>query len=101
MIRYNYEHMIKSFADKNTELIFCEGLSKKLPVEVMRRAIRKLDMVDSAMSADDLRVPPGNRLHRLQGTRAGHYAISINDQWRICFRFEGEDAYDVQICDYH
>ena len=94
-------HMIKSFADKETESFFCDGTSKKLPIGIQQRALRKLDMIDSAYRVEDLRVPPGNRLHALKGNRKGSFAISINDQWRICFRFEGEDAYDVEICDYH
>ena len=93
--------MIKTFADKHTEALFCEGASKALPPDVLKRALRKLDMVDSAVSVDDLRVPPGNRLHRLQGERFGQYAIAVNAQWRICFHFRGEDAYDVELCDYH
>lgn len=67
----------------------------------MPRALRKLDMIDDAYALSDLRVPPSNRLHALSGDRAGQYSISVNDQWRICFRFEGHDAFDVQICDYH
>ena len=93
--------MIKSFADKDTEMLFCEGASKKFPADIAARAIRKLDMIDSAYRAEDLRVPPSNRLHALQGDRAGRYSISINSQWRICFRFDVEDAFDVEICDYH
>lgn len=93
--------MIKSFADKETEELFSEGRSKKIPSEVVSRALRKLDMVDAAYRIEDLRVPPGNRLNTLQGNREGQCAIAINGQWRICFRFEGEDAYDVEICDYH
>jgi toxin HigB-1 len=57
--------------------------------------------VDRATSLEDLKVPPGNRLHALKGDRRGQYAISINDQWRICFRFKDGDAYDVEVCDYH
>jgi len=57
--------------------------------------------VDLATRLDDLRVPPGNRLHALKGDRKGQYSIAINDQWRICFRFVDGDAYDVEICDYH
>lgn len=98
--RYN-PVVIKSFADKETEALFCGGSSKKLPPEAVRRALRKMDMLDAAYRVDDLRVPPGNRLHALKGNREGFYAIFVNDQWRLCFRFEGEDAYDVQICDYH
>lgn len=93
--------MIKTFGDKRTERLFCDGASKGLPPEVVSRALRKLDMLDAAHTVDDLRVPPGNRLHRLQGDRFGYYAVSVNDQWRLCFRFEGEDAYDVELCDYH
>jgi proteic killer suppression protein len=65
------------------------------------RAVRKLDYIHSATSLDDLRVPPGNRLHALKGDRQGQHAIAVNDQWRICFRFAEGDAYDVEICDYH
>jgi proteic killer suppression protein len=58
-------------------------------------------MLDAAARLDDLRVPPGNRLERLRGDRAGQYSIRVNDQWRICFRWHGGDAYDVEIVDYH
>ena len=77
------------------------GRTGKLPPDIVRRAIRKLDMIDSAHRIDDLRMPPGNRLHSLSGDREGQWAISVNDQWRICFRFEDEDAFDVELCDYH
>ncbi|MDO4290800.1 MAG: type II toxin-antitoxin system RelE/ParE family toxin [Eggerthellaceae bacterium] len=93
--------MIKTFADKDTELLFSDGKAKHLPRDIWARSLRKLDMVDNAFAVDDLRVPPGNRLHLLQGDRFGQYAISINDQWRICFRFRNGNAYDVEICDYH
>ena len=93
--------MIKTFADKATEELFSYGKSRVFPADVLARAIRKLDMIDNAVSLEDLRVPPGNRLHALLGDRAGEHAISVNDQWRICFRFEGEDAFDVELCDYH
>ena len=100
VIRYN-SRMIKSFADKRTEMLFMDGSVKKLPSEIVKRAVRKLDMIDNAFRLDDLRVPPGNRLHALSGDRTGQWSISVNDQWRICFRFEGEDAFDVELCDYH
>lgn len=93
--------MIRSFADKETEVLFVTGRSRRLPVDVWRRARRKLEYVDLALRMDDLRVPPGNRLHKLSGDRRGQYAIAVNDQWRICFRFEAGDAYDVEITDYH
>jgi len=64
-------------------------------------ALRKLRMLDAAARLDDLRVPPGNRLERLRGDRAGQHSIRVNDQWRICFRWHGGDAYDVEILDYH
>lgn len=93
--------MIKTFADKDTEELFCEGASKRVPPNVQARTTRKLDMLDAAISIADLRVPPGNRLPALRGDREGQHAIAINDQWRICFRFDHDDVYDVEICDYH
>lgn len=93
--------MIKTFADSSTETLFCEGISKDLPPDICARAIRKLDMIDNAFRIEDLRVPPGNRLHKLQGDRSDQYSISINDRWRICFVYEQPDAFDVEICDYH
>lgn len=66
-----------------------------------KRAARKLEYVELATRLDDLKVPPGNRFHALKGDRKGQYAISINDQWRICFHFIDGDAYDVEVCDYH
>ena len=72
-----------------------------MPSDVVRRARRKLEYIHLATRLDDLRVPRGNRLHRLKGNRKGQFAISINDQWRICFRFIDGDAYDVEVTDYH
>ena len=77
------------------------GKAKRFPPDVARRAARKLEYVDLAMRLDDLKVPPGNRLHALEWERKGQHAISVNDQGRICFRFEDGDAYDVEITDYH
>lgn len=93
--------MIKSFADKRTQELYSKGKSKKFPADVAPRAARKLEYVHLAEQLDDLKVPPGNRLHSLSGNRQGQHAISINDQWRICFRFEDGDAYEVEVCDYH
>jgi proteic killer suppression protein len=93
--------MIKTFADKRPRELYLTGKAKRFPPDVANRAARKLEYVELATSLDDLKVPPGNRLHRLEGDREGQYAIAINDQWRICFRFEGGDAYDVEVCDYH
>ena len=93
--------MIKTFADKDAERLFTDGSCKRISSEVAARTVRKLDMIDAALALEDLRVPPGNRLHALKGDRAGMHAISVNDQWRLCFRFEGQHAYDVALCDYH
>ncbi len=92
--------MIVSFADKRTERLFrLERVAAFQAVE--RVALRKLAMLDAAITVEDLRVPPGNRLEALSGDRAGQWSIRINDQWRVCFRWEGGDAHDVEICDYH
>ncbi len=93
--------VIKTFADRHTQELFAAGRSSRLPPEILRRARRKAEYIDLASSIGDLRVPPGNRLHKLAGDRQGQYAIAINDQWRICFRFEDGDAFDVEITDYH
>jgi len=93
--------VIKSFADRHTQEIYITGRSKRLPSEILKRAIRRLEYIDLATCIDDLSVPPSNRLHSLKGDRKGQYSISINDQWRICFRFIDGDAYDVEITDYH
>ena len=77
------------------------GISKRVPPDLIKRAIRRLEYIDLATCLDDLKVPPGNRLHALSGDRSGQYAISMNNQWRICFRFINGDAYDVEITDYH
>jgi len=93
--------VIKTFADSSTHEVYTSGKSKRLPPDIMRRAIRKLEYIDLATSLDDLKVPPDNNLHALKGDRKGQYAISSNDQWRICFRFHAGDAYDVEITGYH
>jgi proteic killer suppression protein len=93
--------MIQRFADKKTERLFITGKSTRLPPDLIRRAIRRLEYVHLASDLDDLQVPPSNRLHALTGDRAGQYAISINDQWRICFRVIDGDAYAVEITEYH
>jgi toxin HigB-1 len=93
--------VIKAFADKDTENLFRTGKSRRLSPEIIRRAVRRLEYIDLATCLDDLKVPPSNRLHSLRKDREGQYSISINDQWRICFRFANGDAYDVEITDYH
>jgi toxin HigB-1 len=93
--------MIRTFADKQTEDFWVTGKLHRLPPEIARRALRKLTAIHETQQVESLRVPPGNRLHTLEGDRTGEHSISVNDQWRICFRFEDGDAYDVEICDYH
>ena len=93
--------MIKSFANKHTADLFFTGKSRRLPPDVIRRAIRRLEHVHLAKQLDDLRVPASNRLHALHGDRQGQHAICINNQWRVCFRFEDGDAYEVEVTDYH
>jgi proteic killer suppression protein len=93
--------MIKTFADRYTQELYATGKSKRLPAAIWRRAARKLEYIDLASRLEDLKVPPGNRLHALSGSRQGQSAIAVNAQWRICFRFVDGDAYDVEVCDYH
>ena len=93
--------MIKTFADGRTRDLFATGAATRFPPDVAKRAARKLEYVDLATSLNDLKVPPGNRLHALKDDRKGQHSIAVNDQWRICFRFVDGDAYDVEICDYH
>ncbi|MCP4374206.1 MAG: type II toxin-antitoxin system RelE/ParE family toxin [Deltaproteobacteria bacterium] len=93
--------MIKTFADKETQQVFITGKSKRLPKDLIRRAIRRLEYIHLAKSLNDLKVPPSNRLHALKRDRKGQFSVSVNDKWRICFRFIDGDAYDVEITDYH
>jgi len=93
--------MIKSFADKRTAAIFVGYAVKYLPGQIQQRARGKLMAVDAVAQLDDLRVPPGNRLEALRGDRQGQHSIRINNQWRICFVWRDEDAWDVKIVDYH
>lgn len=93
--------MIKTFADRHSQELYVTGKSKRLPAGIIKRAKRKIEYIDLATRLNDLKVPPGNRLHALEGDRKGQHSISINDQWRICFRLVDGDAYDVEVCDYH
>jgi len=93
--------MIRSFACEETERIFRDESSRRLPNQIQQSARRKLLLLDQARRVDDLRAPPGNRLEALKGGRLGQHSIRINDQWRICFRWQGQDAFDVEIVDYH
>ena len=93
--------MIRTFRDRDTARLFDREPVRRWSGDLQPVALRKLRMLDAAAGLDDLRVPPGNRLERLKGERAAQYSIRINDQWRICFRWEQRDAYDVEIVDYH
>ena len=93
--------MIRSFACKETERLFNDESSRRLPPSIQRVARRKLLLLHQARSLNDLRVPYGNRLEALEAGRKGQHSIRVNDQWRICFRWEGKDALDVEIVDYH
>lgn len=93
--------MIESFASKETEKIFLGQVSRQLPSDIQKTARRKLLYLHEAEDVQDLRAPPGNRLEKLSGDRAGQYSIRINDQWRICFNWVADTAQDVEIVDYH
>lgn len=93
--------MIESFASAETERLFATGKSRRLPPDILRRAVMRLTQLDAATVVEDLRQPPSNRLEALRGQRAGQWSIRINDQWRVCFRFERGNAFDVEIVDYH
>lgn len=93
--------MIKTFKDAETQKIYQRQRSRKLPTDIQQVALRKLRMINNSISIQDLRVPPANHLEKLSGNRLGQWSIRINDQWRICFRWEGNDAVDVEITDYH
>ena len=93
--------MIKGFADKETEKLFRRRKSKAVPPQVRERALSKLLVLNAVVDVEDLRAPPGNRLEKLRGEREGQWSVRINQQYRVCFWFEGGDAYDVEITDYH
>lgn len=93
--------MIQSFYSREEEKIFHREYSRRFPRSIQRVALRKLWMIDAAVSVNDLRVPPANRLEKLSGDRKGQYSIRINDQWRISFAWKNWNAHDVEITDYH
>jgi proteic killer suppression protein len=93
--------MIKSFKSKETEKLFQGMFSSKLPQTIQRTAAIKLEMIHAATMIETLRVPPSNHLEELHKERKGQHSIRINKQWRICFTWKGNDAYDVEIADYH
>ena len=93
--------MIENFATPETERLFATGKSRRLPPDILRRAVMRLTQLDAAVDVEDLRQPPSNRLEALSGDLAGKWSIRINDRWRVCFRFERSNAQDVEIIDYH
>ena len=92
--------MIIAFADSETQKLFNTGHSIRF-ANIERLALRKLDMINAACNINTLRIPPGNHLEKLKGDRKNSYSIKINDQWRICFKWNDKHAYDVEIVDYH
>ncbi|MEO5611914.1 MAG: type II toxin-antitoxin system RelE/ParE family toxin [Sphingomicrobium sp.] len=92
--------MIRSIGDSETAKLWRTGKSRRYSA-IAGIALRKLDLIDASAMIEDLRVPPGNRLEKLKGDRAGLWSIRINDQWRICFRWVDGEAFDVEIVDYH
>jgi proteic killer suppression protein len=92
--------MIQSFANEETRAVYRTGSSRRW-ASIARVAARRLQAIDFASSVEDLMSPPGNRLERLKGEREGQWSIRINDQFRVCFRWDGKDAWDVEIVDYH
>jgi proteic killer suppression protein len=93
--------VIKSFKDRETQQIFTRQYSRRLPPDIQQVALRKLRMLNNAHTLNDLQVPPANRLEKLAGDRAGQYSVRINDRWRVCFEWRDDDAYEVEIVDYH
>jgi proteic killer suppression protein len=93
--------VIRSFKDEETEKIYHRYRSRKLPPDIQQVALRKLRMLNNAVTLADLRIPPANRLEKLRGERKGQHSIRINERWRICFEWRDEDAYEVEIVDYH
>lgn len=93
--------MIASFKDPEAQKLFETGRSRRLPSNIQRVALRKLNALEFAISLNDLRVPSGNRLEALSGDRKGQHSIRINDQYRVCFVWRGDRAYEVEIIDYH
>lgn len=95
------KRMIQTFADAETEAFFASGKSRRLPSEILKRAVMRLAQLDAALRVEDLRMPPSNQLEKLSGNRDGQWSIRINGQWRVCFRFDSGDAFEVEIVDYH
>jgi proteic killer suppression protein len=90
-----------SFNDAETEKVWNGEFSKRLPHDIQRVALRKLVMMHRSINIADLKIPPGNRLEQLRSDREGQWAIRINDQWRVCFKWDNGNAFGVEIVDYH
>jgi proteic killer suppression protein len=93
--------VIQTFANPETERFFATGKSRRIPTEILKRAAIRLSQLHAATRVEDLRMPTSNLLEKLSGDRQGQWSIRINSQWRVCFRFEGDHAFDVEIVDYH
>lgn len=93
--------MIASFRDKETERLWQSGKNRRLPVDLQRRAFKKLAILNAAVTLDNLKVPPGNQLEALRGDRSGRHSIRVNDQYRVCFVWRNGNAFEVEIVDYH
>ena len=93
--------MIMSFLDKESKEIWNSEFSKKYPIDIQKKAKMKMELLNSIKVLDELKIPPSNRLHSLQGDRKGQFSISINDQYRICFIWRDNNIYNVEMVDYH
>jgi toxin HigB-1 len=93
--------MIASFRNKETERLWHSGKNRRLPGDLQRRAFKKLAILNAAVALDNLKVPPGNQLEALRGSRAGQHSIRVNDQYRVCFMWRDGNAFEVEIVDYH
>ena len=93
--------MIESIKDRETERVLRREFSRRLPTDIQQVAYRKLRMLNNARSTADLRIPPSNHFEKLKGDREGQYSIRVNERWRICFEWRENDAYEVEIVDYH
>ena len=92
--------MIRSFADEESRILFLTGKSRRLS-NIARIALRKLNVLDNTKRLEDLKESTGNRLEMLKGDRSGQYSIRVNDRYRICFRWQNDESWEVEVADYH